>query len=97
MPIHAMVLIPLSWLATGVLIYAAISAISSRVVLTIVVWCIVMLNFVVFVSKLRLGAETSTTYRVLVSAVLACIAPGAATALMLLAAVLFFGVEVPSV
>jgi len=95
--IRAMVLIPVTWLMTGVLIYAAVWAASSREVLTIVVWCIVALNFAVFVFKLRLGAETSTAYRVLVSAVLACISPGAATALMLVVAVLFFGMEVPRV
>ena len=97
--VRGTVLLPLTWLGTCVLMLLAFWGLSVPAHFSVAVWFIIAINFAVLFFKLRLRAGTSThwAYRILVSGVLAAIAPGMAATLLLLVAVFIFGMPLPQV
>ncbi len=97
--IRGIVLLPRTWLVTCALLLLAFSGLSAPAHLSVAMWFTIAANFVILFFKLRLGAGTSPhwAYRILVSGVLAFIAPGVATSAILLVATLIFGMPLPHV
>jgi hypothetical protein len=97
--IRGIVLLPLTWLITCALLLLAVWGLSAPAHLQVAMWFIIAINFAILFFKLRLRAGTSAhwAYRILVSGVLASLAPGVATTVLLLVAVLIFGMPLPHV
>jgi hypothetical protein len=93
--VRGMVLLPLTWLVTCALLLLTFLSLSASAHFSIAVWTIVALNFTVLFFMLRLEPGTSVACRILVSGVLAVIAPGVATALLILVAMFMFGMPMP--